>query len=129
MAGTIKQGHPKNRVRAANDFVRQPRAKQRHEVIHEHEQMNNGRGCVRRLAETAFGHLAGDVTGENTPHSIVTEPFAGFIADDVFNLWRPAGGGRIWFSGHAFGSPAYGKMGPMSRPERWKGFSSRAGGA
>jgi hypothetical protein len=69
------------------------------------------------LAKPAFDNFTGDVAGEDAPHAVIAESLAGFVAYDVFDLWRPAVRGRIWFSSHAFGSSAYVKMGPMSRLE------------
>ena len=88
---------------APDQLIGQPCAQQGHEIIGGNERMNNSRGRIGVLSQTAFHHRAGDVAGEDTPHAIVTKAFARFIADNKLNLGRPAVGSGLWRRGHERG--------------------------
>ena len=75
---------------AADDFVRQPRAKQWHEIIGKDKGVDDFRGGIGILAQSALEHRAGDVPGENASHAVVAEAFARLVPDNEFDLARPA---------------------------------------
>ena len=106
VAGAVEQGHPENRFVTPDDFVREPRAEQRRKIIHEDERLDDRRGVVIAFAETAGGELAADVAGEDAGHAVVTEAFTRLVADDVFDLARPAAGLGFGVQGQSF-PPAY----------------------
>jgi len=86
VSSAVKERHPQDGVIAADQFVRQPGAQQRHEIIGGNKRMNNGRGRIGILSQTALEHRAGDVAREDAPHPVIAEAFARFVADDVFDL-------------------------------------------
>src|SRR5258708_33883953 len=87
----------------ANDFVRKPRANQRHEIIREFDRVNHARSHVDALAQPALGNLAADIAGEDARHPIVTEPFAGFTPNYELDLLWPAVGRSLCpFFEHGF---------------------------
>src|SRR4026209_2283745 len=64
--------------------------------------MEDGGGPVVRHVQTALEDRAGHVTGKDTLHAVVAEPFAGLVADDEFDLWGPAVVAGRARSTHAF---------------------------
>ena len=86
VADAVEQGNPQDGFVATPDSVRQPRAHQRQKIIHEDEQVNDGRGPILGLQQGR-----GDVEREDAAHPVVAEPLGGFVADDVFDL----GGQRL----------------------------------
>jgi len=96
----IKQGNPKNGIIPTDHLVGQPRPEQRHEIIHSHEQVNILGGLVMRLIQTALEHRPGNVPGQNAAHAVIAKALAGLVANDVFDLGRPAIF-RVWGT-HAF---------------------------
>ena len=90
----------------APDAIGKPGAEERHEIINKAEEMNDRRSTIFGLEQRGR-----DVERQNALHPIITESLGGFVADDVFDLGRPAvvlnGGGRIGNGGSRRGRRAH----------------------
>ena len=81
----VKKGNAEDRPIAPPKTVRQPAAQQRQKINRRAEQMQNLRRAVR-----AHLHPVLQIEFEDADHSVIAEPFARFVADDVFDLRREA---------------------------------------
>ena len=97
MSEAIKERNPQDRVISPDDPIREPGPEQRHEIIRELEGVNDTCGGIGTFSQPTLRNFAADIASENTGHAIIAEPFASFVADDVFDLFRPTVG-RLLFS-------------------------------